>query len=210
MGDLGNPHSGVYTGLLNLGFIGLEGEKKIVNYQSHQAATNDTQNTYLVMRVLSLLTVARMDDLGISIIRAVSLLLANKRLVDLGLQVRLAGLSAGIMDIPSQSTSVLVHVSRTDSTHLFRILLNRNSRPSLVSSRKLLSSLENEIRGSLSNSATLVGKSILTKQPVGETISKLDQMDLMKIKRARRVVEMLEVCDDRESRLWCSRRLSPC
>ena len=42
------------------------------------------------MRVLSLLTVAGVDNLGLGIIRAVSLLLANKFLVDLGLQVRLA------------------------------------------------------------------------------------------------------------------------
>lgn len=63
--------------------------KKTVNYQCQQAATKD-RNTYRIMRVLSLLTVTRMNDFSFVVVRAVPLLLADERLVDLKSQVRLA------------------------------------------------------------------------------------------------------------------------
>lgn len=126
------------------------------------------------MRALALLAIAWMDNLSLVVVGAVPLLLADERLVDLELQVRLARGIVGlhVVDSASQSVSVPICVLHTVSTHLFRILLNRNSRPSLVSSRKLLSSRENEMRGSLSNSATSVGKSIFTKTAVGKLIQR--------------------------------------
>lgn len=42
------------------------------------------------MRALSLLKIARMSNLGLTVVRSVPLLLADERLVDLELQVRLA------------------------------------------------------------------------------------------------------------------------
>ena len=69
--------------------------EKTVNYQCQQAVTKD-RNTYPIMRVLSLLTVARMGDFSFAVVGAVPLLLADERLIDLKSQVRLASEIVGL------------------------------------------------------------------------------------------------------------------
>lgn len=83
-GDRGNPDSGVHARLLGLSLIVLERQRK-VNYQYHQVATGDCRSTYLVLRLLALLTVTGMGGLGLGhACKLVAfLLLADKVLIDL-------------------------------------------------------------------------------------------------------------------------------
>lgn len=88
-GDICNPHSGVDARFLDLGLIGLADERS--QFQCDQVGIND-QNTYRLLRLLSLLTIAGMNDLTLGVFGTVSLLLADELLVDLESQARLAGI----------------------------------------------------------------------------------------------------------------------